>query len=63
MKLPVQTQRLIQTSEVNPVKEQTLPKQKKVIKQPLTKPTTDRPIRHMPETHIMPDHAMRPKKC
>ena len=61
MKIPIQTPSLIQTSGVNPVKEQTLQKQKEVIQPPLTKPTTARSIGHMPETHIMPDHAIRPK--
>ena len=27
----------------------------------MTKPTTDRSIGHVPETHIMPDHTVRPK--
>ena len=60
-KLPVQIQPLIQTSGVNQVKEQTLPKQNEVIQPPLTKWTTDRSIGHMAETCIMPDHAIRPK--
>ena len=60
-KIPVQTLPLIQTSGVDPVKEQTLPKQKEVIQPPLTKPNTGRSIGHMPETCIMPDHAIRPK--
>ena len=61
MKCPVQTQPQIQTSGINQVKEHTLSKQKEGIQPPLTKPTTDRSIGHMPETHIMPDHAIRPK--
>ena len=58
MKTPVQIPPLTQSSRVNPVKEQTLPEQKEVIQPPLTKPTTNR---HMPETCIMPDHAIKPK--
>ena len=61
MKIPIQAQPLIQTSMVNQVKEQTLPKQKEVIQPPLTMPTTDRSIGHVPETHIMPDHTIRTK--
>ena len=59
MKIPVQTQ--TQTSGVDQVKEQTLPKQKAVIQPPLTKLTTDRSTEHMPETCRMPDHTIRPK--
>ena len=55
-----QTQTQIQTSGVDQVKEQTIPKQKEVIQPLLTKLTTDRSIGHMPETHIMPDHTIRP---
>ena len=61
MKIPVQTQQLIQTGGVNQVEEHTSPKQKEGIQPPLTKPSTDRSIGHMPETHIMPDHTIRPK--
>ena len=61
MKISVQIQPQIQTSGVDQVKEQTLPKQKEEIQPPLTRSTTDRPIGHMPETHIMPDHTIRPK--
>ena len=60
MKIPIQTQPLIQTSGVNPVKEQTLPKQKEGIQPLLTKPTTDRSTGYMPETSTMPDHTIRP---
>ena len=59
--MPVQTQPQIQTTGADHVKEQTLPMQKEVIQPPLTKSTTDRSIGHMPETHIMPDHTIRPK--
>ena len=38
-----------------------LPEQKELIQPHLTKPTTDRPIGHMPETCIMSNHANRPK--
>ena len=61
MKIPVQIQPQIQTSGVDQVKEQTLPKQKEVVQPPLTKSTTDRSIGHMPETCIIPDHTIRPK--
>ena len=61
MKISVEIPPLIQTSGVNPIREQTLPKQKEVIQPPSTKPTTDRSIGHMPETCIMPDHAIKPK--
>ena len=60
MKIPVQTQPQVQTREVSPVNEQTLPKQKEGIQTPSTKPTTDRSIGHMPETHIMHEHTIRP---
>ena len=60
MKIPVQTQTQMQTSGVDQVKEHTLPKQKEVIQPPITNSTTDRSIGHMPETHIMPDHTIRP---
>ena len=46
MKIPMQMQPQIQTSGVDQVKEQTLPKQKEVVKPPLTKLTTDRSIGH-----------------
>ena len=61
MKIPIQTLPLIQTSEVNPVKEQALPEQKEVIHPSLTEPTTDRLVGHMPQTCIMPDYVIRPK--
>ena len=61
MKIHVQMQSQIQTSGVDKVKEQTLPKQKKVVQPPLTKSTTDRPIGHMLETCIIPDYTIRPK--
>ena len=50
-----------QPRDVSQIKEQTLPKQKEGIQTPLTKPTTDRHIGQMPETCIMPEHAIRPK--
>ena len=55
----MQTQTQIQTSGVDQVKEQTLPKQKEVIQPPLTRLTTDRSIGHMSETCRMPDHTIR----
>ena len=61
MKIAVQIQLQIQTSGVEQVKEQTLPKQKEVNQPPLTGFTTDRSMGHMPETCIMHDHAIRPK--
>ena len=61
MKIPVQIQTQIQTSGVEQVKEQTLPRQKEVVQPPLTKSTTDRSIGHMPETCIVPNHTIRPK--
>ena len=61
MKIPVQTQPQIQTSGVDQVTEQTLPKQKELVQPHLTKPTTDRFLGHMPETHIILDHTIRPK--
>ena len=60
MKIPMQIQPQLQTSGVDQVKEQTLPKQKEVVQPPLTKVTTDRPIGHMPETCIIPDHTIGP---
>ena len=57
----MQIQLQIQTSGIDQVKEQTLQKQKEVVHPPLTKPTTDRSIGHMPETCIIPDHTIRPK--
>ena len=51
----------IQTSGLDQVKEQTLPKQKEVVQPSQSKLTTDRSIGHMPETHIIPDHTIRPK--
>ena len=61
MKIPVQIQPQIQTSGVDQVKEQTLPKQKEVVQPSLTKLTTDRSIGHMPGTNIIPDHIIGPK--
>ena len=61
MKVPVQIQTQIQTSGVDQVKEQTLPKQREVVQPSLTKSTTDKSIGHMPETCIIPDHTIRPK--
>ena len=61
MKIPVQIQTQIQTSGVDQVKEQTLPKQKEVVQPPLTKFTTDRFMGHMPETCVIPDHTIKPK--
>ena len=61
MKIPVQIQPQIQTSGVDQVKEQTLPKQTEVVQPPLTKLTTDRSIGHMLETPIIPNHTIRPK--
>ena len=61
MKNPVQTQPQIQTNGVDQVKRQTLPEQKEGIQPPSTKPTTYRSIGHMPETCIMPDHAIKSK--
>ena len=61
MKIPMQMQPQIQTSEVEQVKEQTLPKQKEVVQPPLNKSTTDRSIGHMPETCIVPGHTIRPR--
>ena len=60
MKIPVIIQLQKQISGVKQVKEETLPKQKEGIQPPLTAPTTDRSIGHMPETHTMPDHTIRP---
>ena len=48
MKIPVQIQTQIQASGVDQVQEQTLPKQKEVVQPPLTKPTRDKSIGHMP---------------
>ena len=42
MKVPMQIEPQIQTSGVDPVEEQTLPKEKEVVHPPLTKMTTDR---------------------
>ena len=61
MKISVQIQPQIQTSGVDQVKEQTLPKQKEVVQPPLTRLTTDRSMGHMPETCIRPDHTIRPQ--
>ena len=61
MKIPVQIQTQIQTSGVDQVKNQTLPKEKEVVQPYLTKLTTDRSTGHVPETHIIPDHTIRPK--
>ena len=61
MKIPVQIQPQIQTSGVDQVQEQTIPKQKEVVQPPLTKLTTDRFIGHMPGTNIIPDHIIGPK--
>ena len=61
MKIPVQIQPQIQTNGLDQVKQQTLPKHKKVVQPLLTKPTTDRPIGYMSETSIIPGHAIRPK--
>ena len=60
METPVQIQPQIQTSGVDQVKEQTLPKQKEVVQPPLTRLTTDKSIGHMPETCIVPDYMIRP---
>ena len=59
MKISVQIQPQIQTSGVDQVKDQTLPKQKEVIQPPLSKSTTDISIGHMPEIHIMPNPTIR----
>ena len=60
MKIPVQTQPLIQSRNVSQVKEQTLPKQKEGILTPPTKLTTDRSIGQIPGTIIMTEHTIRP---
>ena len=57
----MQIQLQIQTSGVDQVKEQTLPKEKEVVQPHLTKLITDISIGNMPETHIIPDHTFRPK--
>ena len=62
MKIHVQIQPQIQTSRVDQVKEQALPKQKEVVQPPLTKLTIDRSMGHMPETRIICDHIIRPKQ-
>ena len=61
MKILVQIQPQIQTSVLDQVKEQTLPKQKEVMQPPLTKSTIDRSTGHMPETCIIHDHIIRQK--
>ena len=57
----MQIQPQIQTSGVDQVKEQTLPKQKEVIQPPLTKLTTDRSTGRMPEICIVHEHTFTPK--
>ena len=61
MKILVQIQPQIQTSGVDQVKEQTLPKQKEVVQPCPTKLNTDRSIGYMPETCIIPDETIRQK--
>ena len=57
--MQIQTQ--IQTNRVDQIQQQTLPKQKEVVQPTPTKLISDRSIGHMPETHMVPEHTIRPK--
>ena len=51
----------LQSRNVSQIKEETLSNQKEGPQAPLTKQTTERHIEQRPETHIMPEHTIRPK--
>ena len=51
----------MQSRNVSQIQGQTLPKQKEGPPSPLTKQTTERHVEQRPETHIMPEHTIRPE--